>query len=262
MSGWEQADWYEEAFAYDVIFDDDTPREADFIAAMADRHGRGAAARTALEPACGTGRLVAAMAERGWDVTGYDLSPGSIRYARERLTERDLPGRVVRGAMQDWTSRRRFDLAWNLVSTFKYLLTEADARAHLQRTADMLRPGGLYLLGLHVTDYADRGVARERWVGRRDGATVTAVIQSSPARRRERTEAMRARVRVARGGDERRFETHWTFRSYGPRQLASLLRSVPDFERVAVHDFTCDPEREVAFGGDQLDHLLVLRRRG
>ncbi|MFK7960474.1 MAG: class I SAM-dependent methyltransferase [Phycisphaerales bacterium] len=259
---WEAADWYEEAFAYDVVFDHDTPREADFIEAMAERHGRGRSAQAALEPACGTGRLVVEMARRGWRTVGYDLSEGSMAYARERLAAEGLRATIRRGAMQRFGCRQRFDIAWNFVSTFKYLLTEGDARSHLQRTADMLRPGGLYLLGVHVTDYADRGLSRERWVGRRDGATVTAVIQSSPARRRERTEAMRARIRIERGGNERRFETHWTFRSYGPRQLASLLRSVPDLERVAVHDFTYDPEREVAFGGEQLDHLLVLRRRG
>ena len=44
-----------------------------------------------------------------------------------------------------------FDLAHCLVSTFKYLLTEAAARAHLRSVARALRPGGVYALGFHLS---------------------------------------------------------------------------------------------------------------
>lgn len=266
MADWQHLDWYEEAEAYDLVFDAGTREEADFLEAMVRRHAslrrRAGARPSVLEPACGTGRLVVEMARRGWAVTGYDLSPAAIAYGRRRLAAEGLRATLGIGAMQSWRRARRFDLAFNLVSTFKYLLTEEDAVAHLRLVADMLRPGGLYVLGLHLTEYDDRRVHRERWVAERHGRRVTAVIQTSPPNRRRRTEAMRARLTVAGDGPERRFETRWTFRTYGPRQLRSLLAAEPRFECVAVHDFRYLIDEPAAFGGDRLDHVLVLRRRG
>lgn len=270
MGSWASRDWYEEARGYDIVFDSGTQAEAEFIEAAFARYASGPAADrrrgrtpTLLEPACGTGRLLVAMAERGWAATGYDLSASSLTFARRRLAERRLRATLHRGAMQSWRRSRRFDLAINLVSTFKYLLTEDDAVAHLRHTADMLRPGGLYLLGLHLTDYADRTRQRERWQAERDGTRVAAVIETGPPDRRRREEAMRARLTVRGAGEagELRFETHWTFRTYGPRQLRSLLAKVPQLECVAVHDFRYLIDEPTRFGGIQLDHLLVLRRR-
>lgn len=287
MGSWAARDWYDEARAYDIVFDEGTEAEAAFIEAAFERHAAGSARRhgagehrAALEPACGTGRLLRAMADRGWAMTGYDLSRPALDYGRRRLDECGLEATLHVGAMQSWRRRRPVDLAFNFVSTFKYLLSEDDARAHLQGIAEMLRPGGLYLLGLHLTDYADRTRQRERWVVRRDGVVVTAVIETGPPDRRRRTEAMRARLTVApdsratgrtagagsaagagEAEDELRFETIWTFRTYGPRQLRSLLASVPELELLAVHDFRYRIDEPIRFGGDHLDHVLVLRRR-
>jgi SAM-dependent methyltransferase len=271
MTRWPTIDWYDESRAYDIIFDAGTREEADFLEAAFDRYAtgpaavrRGGRAPAALEPACGTGRLVIEMASRGWAVTGYDLSAKAIAYARGRLAEHGLAATLSTGAMQDWRRRRRYDLAFNLVSTFKYLLAEDDAVAHLRHTAAMLRPGGLYLLGLHVTDYADRARHRERWRAERDGVSVTAVIETEPADRRRREEKMRARLTISERGadakDQRRFETRWTFRAYGPRQLRTLLAAVPELECVAVHDFRYLIDETMPIGGERLDHLLVLRR--
>lgn len=274
MSRFERDDWYQEAVAYDIVFDAGTRDEADFIEGAFERHARGEPGRvasgarrrrrSALEPACGTGRLVVELARRGWGVTGYDLADGSIRHARRRIREEGLDATVAVGAMQDWVRKRRFDLAFNFVSTFKYLMSDADAIAHLRNTAGMLRPGGLYLLGLHVTDYRDQAAQSERWVERRGSLEVTAVIRSEPPNRRRRTEQMRARISCLdhETGARRRFETRWTFRTYGPRQLKALLDAVPELELVAVHDFSYRLDEPGRFGGDQLDHLLVLRRIG
>ncbi len=271
MGRWQPLDWYDEARAYDVVFDAGTRDEADFLEAGFARYARGAAAEagrrgrapSALEPACGTGRLVVEMAARGWAVTGYDLNAGALAYARNRLKARGLRATLHCDAMQRWRRRRRFDLAYNLVSSFKYLASDEDAVAHLGHVAAMLRPGGPYLLGLHLTDYEDRSRHRERWRARRDGLDVTAVIETGVPDRRGRTEAMRARltVRPEGGGEPRRFETTWTFRTWGPRQLRRVLDAVPALELVAVHDFTYRLDRPVRYGGEQLDHLLVLRRR-
>jgi SAM-dependent methyltransferase len=259
MPRYEPFDWYEDARYYDIIFDADTRQEMALLEAVQERYGL-ARGRRMLEPACGSGRLVAAAAARGWRVTGFDISEGALRFARRRLRARNLSAHVVGADMQNFSFRARFDIAHCLVSTFKYLLSEEAARAHLRCVADALRSGGLYVLGLHLTDYADRSCAHERWVARRRGMEVVCNIRAWLADRRRRTERVRSRLIVRRRGGERRLETEWTFRTYSLRQLKALLRAAPQFEHVATYDFHCDIDRPIAFDGSQLDNVLILRR--
>jgi SAM-dependent methyltransferase len=260
VSSYEPFDWYETPRFYDLVFDEDTSLEADFLAAMAARHCE-PGKRRALEPACGSGRLVKALIERGFEVTGFDLSRGALSFARERLAGVEPAPTLAEGRMESFDLGVGFDLAHCLVSTFKYLASEATARSHLQAVARALRPGGIYVLGLHLTEYEDRARSRERWVVERPGLKVVCNIQTWPSEPSSRSERLRTRMTVTEDGVTRRFETHWQFRTYDRAQLKSLLRSVPEFEHVETYTFDCDVDQLIELGVERLDNVLVLRRR-
>lgn len=251
--------WYETPLYYDIIFDAGTAEEADFLEAVHDRYGDGRC-RSVLEPACGSGRLLGEMARRGMKVAGVDINKEMLAFARRRLREAGLKTRLIEAPMQSFRGVAGIDLAHCLVSSFKYLPDEASARSHLECVARALRPGGLYVLGLHLADYDDDRRTRERWVEKRSGVEVVCNIQAWPADRATRIERLRSRLVVRRwGGDVKRYETTWSFRTYDRDQLARLLRSVPDLEHVATHDFTYRIDRPVPFDGEHLDVVLVLR---
>jgi SAM-dependent methyltransferase len=260
MPRYEPFNWYDDPEYYDLIFGADTKLEADFIEAVALRLS-GRRCRRVLEPACGTGRLVVELARRGHDVTGFDLSDASLRFARRRLAAARRRARLSRAALQRFSFPRRFDLAHCLVSTFKYLLDEASARHHLRCVARALDKGGFYLLGIHLSEYGERGLTRERWVARRGEMEVVCNIQVWPPDRRKRTERVRSRLVVRRGGATRHLETNWLFRSYGVRQMRSLLKSVPQFEHVATYGFDYLVDAPFSFDGNRLDNVLVLRKK-
>jgi len=261
MTRYEAIDWYDEADAYDIVFDADTAKEAAFLDEVFAKYAP-SRTRRLLEPACGSARLLAALAREGWKVTGFDASESMLRYGRRRLREAGVRGRLFHGWMQDFdVPPGSFDGAFCLVSTFKYLLTEEDARRHLELIARALVPGGIYILGLHLTDYRDRGAGLERWVGTRGSRRVICTIAGCPPDTRARRERVYSRLRILeRGREVRRFETHWTFRTYGAGQLRRLLKSVPELELAATFDFDLNAGKPARFGGDRLDHVLVLRR--
>lgn len=263
MPSYTALDWYEMPRYYDAIFDVDSEAEARFLEAVHRKYGTGRTtpAPRVLEPACGSGRLLVQMAQRGWRVHGFDLAPAMVEYSRARLKGEGLAGTVAEGDMARFAVRGQFDLAHCFVSTFKYLLDEASARAHLEHVAAALRPGGVYALGFHLTDYAATKTTRERWHVVRDGADVTCTIQGWPAERRARRERVRSRLVVREGGAERRSETEWWFRTYDAREVRRLLRSVPALEHVATYDFLYDADEELALSDGQYDTLLVLRKR-
>lgn len=263
-------DWYSTPEWYDILYDVDTRREVEFLGDVMDCYGSSRARRgkrvRALEPACGSGRLVAALARRGYSVVGFDLSPEMVAYAKQRLRAAGLRARVERARLESFADELRlgppFQLAYCPVSSFKYILSDAGARAHLEGVASALAPGGLYVLGLHLTTYEETRLERERWVGERDGVRVICNVQTWPPDRRRRRERMRSRLRVQQGGAERRTETLWSWRTYSARQILGLFAMVPSLEIVGVHDFTYDIERSWDVSELEFDTIFVLRKRG
>ncbi|MEZ6006055.1 MAG: class I SAM-dependent methyltransferase [Planctomycetota bacterium] len=260
-SGTEQLDWYETPHYYDIIFDEDTDLEADFLEDALERYAFSRGKRV-LEPACGSGRLVKVLAERGYRVTGTDRSAEMLAYARERVREAGVKARLVQADMQAPAPGGPYDLAHCLVSTFKYLLTEKDAAAHLQSVADALAPGGIYCLGFHLSDYAAGKGDVERWKQSRDGVDVKCEIRSEPPDAKTRREDVSCKLVVKENGRTRRTETHWQFRTYDATQVRRLLRKVPDLELVATHDFLYEIAEVMPFDDELCDALLILRKRG
>lgn len=258
-------DWYDTPLYYDIIYDADTRQEADFLEGVYQRHAMGEGCGDAprvLEPACGSGRLVSEMERRGWEVAGFDAGEKMLDFARKKAPEALL-----------WLDRmesfavpggQRFDLAHCLINTFRYLLTEGDAVAFLSRVAACVRPGGLFVLGLHLTDYARSRCEHERWVVEREGVRVVCNTRTWPPDRAARIERLRTRLLItARDGREHRQETLWDYRTYDAGELLALLRqAMPRFEIVACHDFHCDLEEERDLAAMADDTVLVLRRRG
>lgn len=261
----EQRDWYDTPLYYDIIFDADTLKEAVFLEGVWARFGVGKrrGAKRVLEAACGSGRVMAEMLKRGWEADGFDLNASMLAHAKERL-KGEGGWKVWQGdlARFEVLKGRRYEVVHCLVSTFKYLLSEAEAVTALRRMAEVLVPGGVLVLGLHLTDYGRKGCEHERWVEKRDGVAVVCNTRTWPADRRTRLERVRARLKVTESGVTREQETVWDFRTYSAGQLRALVGAVPELERVGCFDFQYDLSAERKLDDGYADVILVLRKVG
>lgn len=298
MPTYEPFDWYETPVYYDIIYDVDTKKDATFLeqcyakharntsspkpmaSATADAVGSNLSPLNILEPACGTGRLMAELATRGHRVAGVDLSKGMLDFARKRFKAQGVKGKLVQAPMQDFDLRDfaskaapspspslqggGFDLAHILVSSFKYLQTEQDASDCLNCIADHLRVGGVFVLGIHLTDPDDDNRYLERWRAKRDNLDVICTVRTNPPNHKQRTEDLRSRIVVRDltlpGAEPKRYESNWTFRTYSGGQLRSLLRKSPRLKHLATYDFQHDINIQSSLDGDDLGVVLVLRR--
>jgi SAM-dependent methyltransferase len=253
-------DLYELPRYYGLIFGQEARLHADFAVAMLHRHAR-TRRRAILEPACGPAHALRELARRGYPVTGFDLSRPMIEHARALFARDELTARLRIDRMETFSVRGPFALAFNFVSTFRHLTRARDARAHLLRIADALAPGGLYLLGLHLTPPGDARGTAERWTHTRGRLRLVWHTRFGAPDRRRRLERLTTRVRVIRPRGEERLETAWDLRTYDAAQLRALLRSIPALELVACHDFEFDPGSERRLDDSRSDIVLVLRRR-
>jgi SAM-dependent methyltransferase len=259
----QQQDWYDTPQYYDIVFDGGTAQETSFLHALHERYAQGKAqvSRALLEPACGSGRLIASMSQAGWSCSGFDANTAMLDYAKARCVRDGITAQLWHDQMQSFRAKgQRYGLAHCLVSTFKYLLTEADAVAHLQALADHLLPGGVYVLGIHLTDYSQQRMQHERWTELRDGVNVVCNTRTWPADSRTRLEAVRTRLRVTENGTTRTQETHWQFRTYDAKQVKTLLRKVPQLKLCGCYDFQHDADQPRSLDDSYSDVVMVLRR--
>src|SRR5687768_7580680 len=125
------ANLYDYPRYYDLVFGSDWKAEFDFLTA-AFKHFVPFRVRRVFEPACGTGRLLFRLANAGYQVSGLDLNPRAVAYCNKRLSRRGYRESVFVGDMANFSLARRVDAAFNMINSFRHLLTEQQAAAHLK----------------------------------------------------------------------------------------------------------------------------------
>jgi SAM-dependent methyltransferase len=265
-SNFKTVDWYDRPDYYDILLAQDTQVEADFIEAVLQTYGR-KNGRRLLEPACGSGRLVVELARRGYPLSGFDLSEPMLAYARQQLDREKLSAELLHASLEGFQLKHRVDLIYCLLSSFRYLMDDKSALEHLRRSAKCLTKGGIYILGLHLSEYDFKLKQHERWVAERDQLKVICNLRSWPVERKARTERLRSRITasdISRPKSPKlvdKIETEWDFRSYDEKQLKALLSRVPEFDHIATYDFTYSMDSPRSLSDEHLDNVLILRKR-
>ena len=181
----------EHADLYDIAFDWDVSDEAAWLEV---RLGPGRP--DVLEPGCGSGRILEALARRGLSVTGIDLSPRMVELARRRLAAAGLPGEAVEADMTDFDLGRRFGGAVCPVNTLRHLPRHALA-AHLGAMHRALEPDARYLVQLGLA--GDGEPPESLWRAERDGVELRVTWTPESWDEERGVELHRSRVEILTG---------------------------------------------------------------
>ena len=136
--------------AYDAFYAAEPPQIAGDVA-FYEQLAREAGGPV-LELGCGTGRIALALAERGLDITGIDVSDGMLTLARRKAAAcpafvRDHLA-LINQDMRHLNLGRRFGLAFVPFRSFQHLLTIDQQQQSLQAIRRHLEPTGR--LALHL----------------------------------------------------------------------------------------------------------------
>jgi SAM-dependent methyltransferase len=251
---------YDYPIYYDLVFGSDWEAELRFLQRVFKRFVAGKT-RSVFEPACGTGRLVYRLARAGFDVTGLDLNSRAVEFCRERLKRHGLRGDVWVGDMSAFQLKKPVDAAFNTINSFRHLLTQDQAKAHLQCMARAVRPGGIYVLGMHLTPTKGNPTESESWAARRGNLSITTTLTSIERDMKNRKEHCRMVLDVYKPTEHFQIIDELQFRTYTARQLRDLLTFVPEFAVAQVFDFRYQIEQPQTIDDETEDVVLILQRR-
>ena len=182
-----------------------------------------------LDLACGRGWLTVPLAQRGFIVTGCDLSQAMLAQARQAAAQVDVSIAWQRADMRHlpaaWAGR--FDYVIHTLSEFGCFAEEAENQLVLAEVARVLKPGGRYLLDVVVN--------RDGWLVR---GWSSGWLEGAGFRVREEYSydlvrgIQRRRYRWDAGQGPQEYE--WQARMYTPTEVVRMLEAA-DFRLVAAY---------------------------
>jgi ubiquinone/menaquinone biosynthesis C-methylase UbiE len=156
--------WFEEIFDEDYLrtlpflTPRQTEREAAFVAESLGVPPGGAL----LDLACGYGRHAMELAQKGYKVTGLDLSLPLLIRAADTARRASLNINFIHGDMREMTFDNEFDGAYTMFTSFGYFDDDTNRKvaANLARA---IKPGGKLLVDVVNRDYLTRDLPTRVW---------------------------------------------------------------------------------------------------
>jgi len=150
-------DWFNTPYYHLLYKNRDEQEAANFIDKLLS-HLRPAQNSKMLDVACGKGRHAIQMSNKGFDVTGIDLSEESIQIALE--SENDQL-HFYKHDMRTPFWINYFDYAFNFFTSFGYFKTERENNNAIQSIASALNQNGIFVIDYINSKYAEQKIVHK-----------------------------------------------------------------------------------------------------
>lgn len=144
-------DWFNSPYYHQLYFNRDKTEAAAFINKLID-HLQPPPGATMLDVACGKGRHSMQLAQKGFDVTGIDLSLDSIEEALQQESD-NLHFYLHDMRLPFWI--RYFDYAFNFFTSFGYFRTQREHDNAIHSIATALKKGGTFVMDYLNVHYSE-----------------------------------------------------------------------------------------------------------
>ena len=144
-------DWFNSPFYHKLYFERDDKEAETFIDQLI-QYLKPAPGSRMLDVACGKGRHSKILASLGFDVTGIDISPDNIEWAKQSENER-LHFFIHDMRLPFWGNY--YDYAFNFFTSFGYFKTRREHDDTIRTIGSGLKPGGCFVIDYLNTHYAE-----------------------------------------------------------------------------------------------------------
>jgi len=230
---------YADPALYDILYSPGTASEVDALERIASKFNSPLLEESLwLEAACGTGRYLAIAQRRGVQVAGFDLDAKQVVYCQNRLVRHAEPGQNPKIFLADMAgfaaeaeaqglAAGTFNLAFNPVNSIRHLGSDKAMLSHFADVARFLRPGGIYIIGLSLTDYEWLMPEEDLWEGARGRCKVSQLVNylpPEPGTPRARIESVISHLTVTRPRGSEHFDDTYDLRTFDLGQWQNLVK--------------------------------------
>lgn len=245
---------------YEIAFNLNRKRECDFLEDAFRRYTRQRVSKI-VDLACGTGQHLIRMAQRGYRMTGIDLSRENLAYIKARARSLELPVRLRRADIAAFGLAEQQDAAICMTDSQGHLLTNEAILAHFRCVAKSLRPGGLYIFDRMLPEDWFTPKQEYRWTRRQGRTTVVTTFRTlvniDPVRQVCWEELA---FDVEDNGATRRISQRYQTRVVFPQELKTIIDLSEHFELVSWHpNFTL--QRRLEDSKRPMMLVAILRKR-
>ena len=217
---------------YEIAFDTNRKLEVDFLVHCFKRHATIPVSRV-LDIACGTGPHLIRLADRGYQMSGLDLSAENIAFVKQRLAAKGHRGELIVGDMSDFRLERPVDAAICMQDSQGHMLTNARLLAHLRAVARAVKRGGLYVFDRYMASSWTNPARSWSWSKRRGRlivrASFSALNDVDPVSQIFRE---RMTLEAIENGTRRLYRQSHLSRMVFPQELRALVELAGGFEFV------------------------------
>ncbi len=157
------SDWYKSIWSLDIknmSWVEDTNRQVDFLIEKMKLNG----SERILDLACGFGRHSIALAQRGFDVVGVDITKEFIEDAKMTARNMNLKIEFSCGDIRNVICHGEFDVVLNLADgAIGYLEDENENLKIFDIIAASLKPGGKHLMDICNGEHAEMYFPKRHW---------------------------------------------------------------------------------------------------
>jgi len=245
---------------YEIAFDMNRKGEVDFLVHCFRRYAKRRVSRV-LDIACGTGPHLIRLADRGFRMSGLDLSRENIEFLCRRLAAKGHAGELVVGDMTDFRLRHPVDAAICMQDSQGHLLTNEQLLAHLRAVARSVKKGGLYIFDRYMASSWTNPARSWSWSRRRGGlivrASFSALNDVNPV-----TQVFRERMllEAIENGTRRVYRQTHLSRMVFPQELRAMVELSGAFEFVQWF-FGFKPHQILERSKHPLIMVVVLRKK-
>ena len=162
-------DWWEKYFSNDYLklyqYDEgESSREVSAVIRMLQLKEE----KKVLDLACGFGRHSVIFAQKGYNVTGLDLSESFLKKARELADSLLVGVDWQKGDMRDIPYENEYDAIINMFTAFGFFDREEEDLKVLKAVYKALKPGGQFLMDVLNREFALSNPFPRRWTSEND----------------------------------------------------------------------------------------------
>ena len=123
------------------------------------------------------------------------------------------------------------------------------------------QPGGIYVLGMHLSPLDGETTDSESWSATRGHLTVNSSMWLVDRDEKNRMEEYGMSFDIYTPTRQFKIRDELKFRMYSAAQFSSLVDKTPDLEIEEIYDFRYDTECPVKLGPDVEDVVFILKKR-